>query len=159
MTIKLQMMPWCKILKSQTTIILPSSTAATSGLVSLAAPVLREKCISALRNVHNSQKSTLVNLPAVTVLQIFGIDDKKIKEGHPNPQSSSTERETIAGMFHMPCYRLISKDLKRPPLREGAQVNPVDLPAKINMGHMGKSRHWEKQISLFSSTFCALLPD
>lgn len=77
MTIKLQMMPWCKILKSQTTIILPSSTAATSGLVSLAAPVLREKCISALRNVHNSQKSTLVNLPAVTVLQIFGIDDKK----------------------------------------------------------------------------------
>lgn len=155
MTIKLQMMPWCKILKSQTTIILPSSTAATSGLVSLAAPVLREKCISALRNVYNSQKSTLVNLP---VLQILGIDAKKIK-GHPNPQSSSTERETIAGMFHMPCYRLISKDLKRPPLREGAQVNPVDLPAKINMGHIGKSRHWEKQISLFSSTFCALLPD
>lgn len=149
------MMPWCKILKSQTTIILPSSTAATSGLVSLAAPVLREKCISALRNVYNSQKSTLVNLP---VLQILGIDAKKIK-GHPNPQSSSTERETIAGMFHMPCYRLISKDLKRPPLREGAQVNPVDLPAKINMGHIGKSRHWEKQISLFSSTFCALLPD
>lgn len=149
------MMPWCKILKSQTTIILPSSTAATSGLVSLAAPVLREKCISALRNVYNSQKSTLVNLP---VLQILGIDAKKIK-GHPNPQSSSTERETIAGMFHMPCYRLISKDLKRPPPREGAQVNPVDLPAKINMGHMGKSRHWEKQISLFSSTFCALLPD
>lgn len=148
-------MPWCKILKSQTTIILPSSTAATSGLVSLAAPVLREKCISALRNVYNSQKSTLVNLP---VLQILGIDAKKIK-GHPNPQSSSTERETIAGMFHMPCYRLISKDLKRPPLREGAQVNPVDLPAKINMGHIGKSRHWEKQISLFSSTFCALLPD
>lgn len=107
-TIKLQMMPWCKILKSQTTIFLPSSTAATSGLVSLAAPVLREKCISALRNVHNSQKSTLVNLPAVTVLQILGIDAKKIKEGHPNPQSSSTERETIAGMF-----ALLQINLKR----------------------------------------------
>lgn len=73
-------MPWCRILKSQTSVFLPSSAAATSGLVSLAVPVPREKCLSALRNVPNSQMSTLVNLPAVTILQIFGINAKKSKK-------------------------------------------------------------------------------
>lgn len=53
---------------------LPSSTAATNGPVllcwppCLAAPVLREKCISAVTNIHNVQISTLVNLPTATTL-------------------------------------------------------------------------------------------
>lgn len=120
-------MPWCRILKSQTSVFLPSSAAATSGLVSLAAPVPREKCLSALRNVHNSQMSTLVNLPAVTILQIIWYQCQKIKERHVNPHSFSTGR----GMFHMPCYRMISKDLKLPLLREGAQILLTFLPRSM----------------------------
>lgn len=34
-------------------------------------------------------------------------------------------------MFHMPCYRMISKDLKLPLLREGAQILLTFLPRSI----------------------------
>lgn len=112
------MMPWCKILKSQTSDGLPSSPAATRGLVSVAALVLREKGISAVTNIQKIQISTLVNLPAATVLEVFHINIKKIKERHPNPESFSTARGRAADMLHMLCYRLTSKlDLKRLSLR------------------------------------------
>lgn len=157
-SIQLQMMPWCKILKSQTSDGLPSSPAATHGLVSVAALVLREKGNSAVINIQKIQISTLVNLPAATVLEVSHINIKKIKERHPNPDSFSTARGRAADMLHMLCYRLTSKlDLKRLSLRWGTQMNSVDLCSlKINMDY---SQSWETQSSLSPTSFCALVVD
>lgn len=49
----------------------------TSGLVRLAAPVLREKCISAVTNIPKVHISTSVNLPTVITLLIFDIKINK----------------------------------------------------------------------------------
>jgi len=133
-----------------------SSTAATSGMASLAAPVLREQGISAVTNIHNMRISTLVNSPTATTLEIFGISNNSNNKDFQTWQLQH-RRERAEDTFHTLCYRLTSKlDLKdHPSVREHKGIPLTFLLRSTRI----TAKAGRSESSLFPPSFCALVPD